>query len=61
MWTELLGALALVFILEGILPLANPGWLRRALVALAQLDDAALRFIGASSLLAGSVLLYLVR
>ncbi|MEE9552280.1 MAG: DUF2065 domain-containing protein [Gammaproteobacteria bacterium] len=60
MWNDLLTALALVFILEGIMPFVNPASLRKMIVLVAQMDDASLRFIGLSSMIAGLVLLYLV-
>jgi len=60
MWSELLTALALVFILEGIMPFLNPNGLRKMFALALQLDDSTLRFIGLSSMLAGLVLLYVV-
>ncbi len=61
MWTELLSAIALVFILEGIMPFLNPNWIKRMFLAAAQLDNNSLRFVGVSSMLLGVVLLYIVR
>jgi uncharacterized protein YjeT (DUF2065 family) len=61
MWTELLTAVALVFVLEGIMPFIHPNGLRRVMMLASQLDDATLRFIGLSSMLIGIILLYLVR
>lgn len=61
MWTELLTAIALVFVLEGIIPFINPNGLRKVMMLASQLDDATLRFIGLSSMLIGISLLYLVR
>ena len=61
MWTELLSAIALVFILEGIMPFVNPNWIKRVFLAASQLDNTALRFVGVSSMLIGVVLLYIVR
>ncbi|MBI2995002.1 MAG: DUF2065 domain-containing protein [Gammaproteobacteria bacterium] len=60
MWSNLLTALALVFVLEGIMPFVNPDGLRRMFVLGAQLDNATLRFIGLSSMLVGVILLYFV-
>ncbi|MCC7411253.1 MAG: DUF2065 domain-containing protein [Gammaproteobacteria bacterium] len=57
---ELLIALGLVLVMEGIAPFLNPQALRRVLIVAAQLDDATLRFIGITSMLAGVGLLYLV-
>lgn len=61
MWSDLLTALALVFVIEGIMPFLNPEGLRRIFSAAAQLDNATLRFIGFSSMCLGLLLLYLVR
>ena len=61
MWTELLSAIALVFILEGILPFVNPNWIKGVFLAVSQMENMALRFIGLSSMLIGVVLLYIVR
>ena len=61
MWTDLLTALALVFILEGILPFLNPEWMKRVFLAALQMNNSSLRFIGISSMLFGVLLLYVVR
>ncbi len=61
MWTELLSAIALVFILEGIVPFMNPDWIKRVFLAASQMDNTRLRFIGVSSMLFGVVMLYVVR
>ena len=60
MWSELLIALALVFILEGIMPFINPDGLRKMFALALQLNDTTLRFIGLSSMIIGLVLLYVV-
>lgn len=60
-WTDLWAAFALYLVLEGLLPFASPrGW-REALLALAELDEGKARRIGLASMLAGLLLLYLVR
>ncbi|MBF8269615.1 MAG: hypothetical protein HW386_1324 [Gammaproteobacteria bacterium] len=61
MWTDLLSAIALVFILEGVIPFINPDALRKMYLMATQLNNQTLRFIGLSSMLAGLVMLYLVR
>ncbi len=61
MWQDFLAAIALVLILEGILPFLSPTRLRKTLLLAAQLDDSSLRFIGLTAMVAGSVLLYVVR
>ncbi|WJW74818.1 DUF2065 domain-containing protein [Thiohalobacter sp. IOR34] len=61
MWQELGAALALVLVIEGMLPFLNPAAMRRAWLQMAQLDDRSLRIAGLLSMLAGIGLLYLVR
>ncbi|MEX2523912.1 MAG: DUF2065 domain-containing protein [Gammaproteobacteria bacterium] len=61
MWTDLLTALALVFILEGIMPFINPDGMRKMFLLAVQLNNSTLRFIGISSMLLGLVILYIVR
>lgn len=60
MWHDLWVALALLLVLEGILPFAHPGRLRRMMAAISELSDAQLRFAGLTSMLIGLVLLYIV-
>ena len=60
-WSDLLTALALVLVIEGIVPFVNPQSLRRMLETVSQLDDRTLRSIGLISMVCGVVLLYLVR
>jgi uncharacterized protein len=61
MWIDLLAALALVMVLEGITPFINPAGLRKSLLTMAQLDDASLRTMGLISMVLGLALLYWVR
>ena len=61
MWQDLLAALALVLVIEGILPFLNPGRFRDMLRLLEQVDDTVIRRIGFISMLAGLGLLLLVR
>lgn len=61
MWTELLSAIALVFILEGIVPFINPDGLKKMFLMALQVDNATLRFIGLCSMVLGLILLYFVR
>ena len=53
-------ALALVLVLEGILPFVSPGGWRRAFSQLLQLRDGQLRFFGLCSIAIGLVVLWLV-
>lgn len=61
MWQDLLAALALVLVIEGLIPFWRPQALRQMLETLAQLDDRSIRVAGLISMLAGLLLLYLVR
>ena len=60
-WNDLLAAIALVLVLEGIIPFVNPGGLRRTMAALSQMGDETLRTIGMLSMALGLIILYFVR
>ena len=55
-WT----ALALVLVIEGILPLVSPVRWRRAFTQILQLRDGQLRFFGLCSILTGLLWLWLL-
>jgi uncharacterized protein len=59
-WQVLPVAIALVFILEGILPFLNPNRWRAMLAMAAQMDERTIRSIGLGSMVFGVVILYLV-
>ncbi len=61
MWNDLVAALSLVLVIEGILPFLRPDASRRIFAAASQLDDATLRFIGLCSMCIGLLILYVVR
>ena len=61
MWTDLWAALALVLVLEGVLPFLSPAVVRRMLETVSQVDDRSMRISGLLSMMAGLVLLYMVR
>lgn len=56
----LLAALALMLIIEGLLPFLSPGLWRETFRRLTEMSDGQIRFIGLSSMLAGLLLLYIV-
>lgn len=56
----LLGALALVLVLEGLLPLLSPATWRAAFERVLQLSDGQLRFMGLGAVLLGLLLLLLL-
>ena len=57
LWTSL----ALVLVLEGLLPLVAPRVWRDAFRKLTELSDGQLRFVGLGSMLVGLAVLFLVR
>ena len=59
-WQVLPVAIALVFIIEGMLPFISPNRWRAMLVVAEQMDDRMIRNIGLGSMLFGIVILYLV-
>jgi uncharacterized protein YjeT (DUF2065 family) len=61
MWRDILVALALVLVFEGILPFLDPTAWRRTALRAAQLNDRTLRLAGLGSMLVGLVLLHLSR
>ena len=58
-WQVLPAAIALVFIIEGMLPFISPNRWRAMLAVAAQMDDRMIRNIGLGSMLFGVVILYL--
>lgn len=61
MWDDLLRALGLMLVLEGILPFLNPQGLRQTLAQISRLDNRVLRLTGLGSMLTGVLLLYFIR
>jgi len=58
---DLLAALGLFLVLEGIAPFLNPQGVKRAFAKLLQVQDRELRIAGLGSMLVGVVILFLVR
>jgi uncharacterized protein YjeT (DUF2065 family) len=61
LWSDLLAAVALVFVLEGIVPFLSPGTYKRFMRMAGEMDESALRIIGIVSMLIGLVLLAIIR
>jgi len=60
-WTDLFAAFALYLIIEGVLPFVSPrGW-KQSIELIARLNERQLRIFGLLSMIAGLVLLALVR
>ena len=60
-WGDLFAAFALVLILEGIVPFMSPDALRKTYQRLMEADNRTIRLSGLISMIAGVVLLTLVR
>ena len=58
-WELLLGAFALMLVVEGMLPFISPPKWRAVFEKATQLSDGQIRFIGLSSMVAGLLTLYL--
>lgn len=61
MWETLFAAVALMLVLEGIIPFLYPSKWRNLVDALANIDDRQLRIMGLVSMLMGVGLLYLIK
>ncbi len=60
MWQDFLAAIALVLVLEGIMPFLNPQGMRRTMLLITQMDDRSLRIVGLVSMVLGVILLSLL-
>ena len=60
MWHEILIAVALLLIIEGIIPFLNPEALRKTMLFISQMSDSALRFAGLTAMVIGCLLLYAI-
>jgi hypothetical protein len=61
MWQDLLTAVSLYLIIEGMIPFVGPKFFRQAALKLADLTDNNLRVSGLTVMAAGLLLLYIVR
>ncbi len=60
-WRDLLTAFALYLVLEGVIPFINPAGFKRFMASMGEIEDATLRKFGVASMLAGVILLSVVR
>jgi uncharacterized protein YjeT (DUF2065 family) len=60
-WTDLFAALAIVCILEGVMPFINPSGMKRLLSRIASLEERDMRIAGFISMALGLTILFLVR
>jgi len=61
MLSELWVALALVMVIEGLLPALAPRVYRRAMFAMTQMDERSLRITGLASMIVGALFLYWIK
>lgn len=57
-WQVLPVAIALLFIIEGMLPFVSPGRWRAMLTMAEKMDDSTIRYVGLGSMLFGVGILY---
>jgi uncharacterized protein YjeT (DUF2065 family) len=60
-WTDLCAAVAIVCIIEGVMPFINPTGVKRVLSRLVSMQDRDLRIAGLISMVVGLTILFLVR
>jgi len=60
-WTEILTAVALVLVIEGMLPFVRPGRYKQLVAQIVRLSDNQLRTFGLAAMIIGIVLLFIVR
>ena len=61
MWTELLTAVALLLVFEGIMPFISPNTFRTVMQSVLQRSNNTMRYVGLSSMIVGVVILTIVR
>lgn len=62
MWLQdLFAAIALLLVIEGVVPFLNPAGMRRAMLMMSQLNDRTMRFAGLTAMVLGCLLLYFVK
>ena len=59
MWDDLIRAIALVLVIEGMMPFLSPDGWRQAMIQAGRLTDKTLRSIGFASMMIGLLVLYL--
>ncbi|NNF41035.1 MAG: DUF2065 domain-containing protein [Woeseiaceae bacterium] len=60
-WTEILTALALVLVIEGMLPFISPSKYRQMVAEITRLGDNQIRNVGLLVMMAGLLLLFFAR
>ena len=60
-WSEIMTALALVLVIEGLLPFASPGRYRQMVAEIVRLSDNHIRTVGLVIIVIGLVMLFVIR
>jgi len=60
-WTEIFTAVALLLVIEGLLPFVRPDRYKQLVAQIAQLSDNQLRNFGLVAMIAGLLMLFIVR
>jgi len=60
-WDDLFSALALVLIIEGLMPFISPSAYKKNMEQMLKLDDSSLRKVALGSMVVGVFFLYLIR
>lgn len=60
-WTEILTAVALLLVIEGMLPFIKPSRYKQLVAQIVRLSDSQLRVFGLTAMIAGLLLLFIVR
>ena len=61
MWNDLWVALALVLVIEGLLPTLSPRLYRKTMFSIMQMNTRSIRIAGLVSMIVGALLLYLLK
>jgi uncharacterized protein YjeT (DUF2065 family) len=60
-WTEILTAVALLLVIEGMLPFMRPSRYKQLVAQIVRLSDNQLRIFGLTAMIAGLLLLFITR
>ena len=60
-WSDFWVALALVMVIEGLLPAITPQGYRKAMMSMAQMDSRSIRITGLVTMCAGALFLYFLK
>ena len=60
MWDDLVRAIALVLVIEGLMPALNPNGFKKTMSTIRELDEGTLRAMGLISMSIGATVVYLL-